>query len=125
MSGVAWLGRVNNFLNAADPRVIPHFELRGLMCRLEQTANMIKVAHGIEGPRLGALTEARGLWFSCDVCQRSAVMPMATARHLWGVRTRLSRIARDVRCGRCGGVNVDVRPHYAFPRGHAPQDNAR
>lgn len=84
---------------------------------------MIKVAHAVEGPRLGALTEARGLWFSCDACQRSAMMPMATALHLWGVRTRLARIARDVRCGRCGSANVDVRPHYAFPRGHAPPES--
>jgi len=79
---------------------------------------MIKAAHRVSGPRLGALSQARGLWFSCDACQRSATMPMAHARFLWGARTRLSAIARDVRCARCGGVDVDVRPHYAFPRGH-------
>jgi hypothetical protein len=78
---------------------------------------MIKVAHRAPGPRLGALAEARGLWFSCDACQRSAMMTMEQARFLWGSRTRLCAIARDVRCGRCGQRDVDVRPHYVFPRG--------
>lgn len=78
---------------------------------------MIKVAHRNPGPRLGALVEASGLWLSCDGCQRSAIMPMAQARFLWGARTRLAAIARDVRCSRCGGADIDVRPRYAFPRG--------
>jgi len=78
---------------------------------------MITRAHSIEGPRLGALSLAQGLLLICGGCQNEAVIAIARARLLWGVRTRLAQIARDVRCGRCGGRNIDVRPHYTFPRG--------
>lgn len=62
-------------------------------------------AHGPDpGVRLGDL-HGIGLSTDCAECHHSARMRLA----LWGTRTRLREVARDLRCGRCGGRKVGVQ----------------
>jgi len=74
---------------------------------------MVSKYSAVPGPRLGALgSGAVGLMIHCDRCKTRNFMPIGRALHLWGVRTCLRDIAKDVKCSRCGGREAAVTVEY-------------
>lgn len=62
------------------------------------------------GPRLGAIDTrtASGLRIRCGRCMDERIMPLGEALRLWGARSTLQVVARDLKCSRCTGKEAEV-----------------
>src|SRR5262245_33394139 len=61
------------------------------------------------GERLGAMQGLAGLTAWCMACGRFSDIPKARALELWGARTRIRDIARDLRCKVCGKRRAEIK----------------
>jgi DNA-directed RNA polymerase subunit RPC12/RpoP len=61
------------------------------------------------GVRLGEMDSLSGLTVRCLACRRHETIEKAEALRLWGVRTRLREVARDLRCKECGSREIDIK----------------
>ena len=77
---------------------------------------MVHFNEATPGVRLGQVAQL-GLSIFCTRCQNTARVRLSVALRLWGERSHLRDIAKDLRCSRCGAAAAcvmtiaDTRPY--------------